>query len=189
MKYTVILASVLAMMVGVASASPGSASLDQNAPNHDKKSLPPKYVMDVSGNGWNFLMGPAGAPKEALLFYHTPTRSGGVSIVCRRGMTDGVLIKLRNGAEPITKNTDVIIAIGSDRHNLIMHPGPNNSLIFQGPAGIAMLNAMAAIPEGRQADFTVSLKNGTILAQLPTPSISRFPFAAEKICSAWTGSY
>ncbi len=161
-----------------------AAQTNDNVKN--TKQLPPKYVMDEAGNGWKFLMGPAGAPKEALLFYRMPDRAGGVSIVCRRGLSDGVIVKMRNGSEPIKKPTNMTIAIGNDRHDLVMRPGPENSLIFQGPAGIAMLNAMASIPEGRKADFTVSLPNGSVVAQILTPSISRFPYAAEKICSEWT---
>lgn len=180
-------------VTGKAQKSPGTtvrsgqdAMTGPALPTGSDAALPTNFVMNPAGDGWRFLMGPAGGKHEAALFYRMPSAHGGVSILCRRGMTDGVVVKLAKAAPAVKAPMTVTIAIGKIHHDLAMRPGPHGrSLIFQGPAGIAMLRVFAGIPAGRTDRIRVTTQSGTLLAALPTPVSGQTALAAAEVCLGW----
>lgn len=184
--------ALLALAVSLGLSMPAGAQVQEGTAGHAQPhQVPPGYVVSQGDTYWRFLMGPAAAPDESMIFYHDPApEEGGLSLACRRGSAGGAVDMVAIapiaplGLPPGTK-VDISLTVLGEVKDMPMYVMKGGiGLVAQGPAPIAIMTRIGDLLPGTGGSISATYKGQLILANV-VPQDHEIATNVAQICRQW----
>jgi hypothetical protein len=179
--------------IGAAHADAQGAASEQTDQQALAKAgvLPPGgFIYSTHPDYWRFLMGPVQSLSESLMLYHDPSpQDGGLSLACKRYGGDDtdvmVIAPIAPVAAPTGTSVLVTLTVDGMTHTQTMYVTKAGAgLISPGPAPVAILDRLSALPAGTTSTITATFDGETVL-NVKVPADHTTIADVAEICHSW----